>query len=87
MTNKEFLKLAKINEDHFYGRKKIEGNLWLNSVTQLPEGFNPNMGGWLDLRSVTQLPKRFYPKVGGNIKLSKKFTGILCYKKLNNNDK
>ena len=49
--------------------KKVGGNLYLSSVTSLPEGFNPTVGGYLDLRSVTSLPKGFNPTVGGYLDL------------------
>jgi hypothetical protein len=66
---KEFCKKHNITEDQFTGKEKIEGNLNLYSVTSLPEGFNPTVGGYLDLRSVTSLPEGFNPKVGGCLDL------------------
>jgi hypothetical protein len=42
---------------------------YLDSVTSLPEGFNPTVGGDLYLRSVTSLPEGFNPTVGGDLDL------------------
>ena len=41
----------------------------MGSVTQLPAGFNPTVGGSLYLGSVTQLPAGFNPTVGGSLYL------------------
>ncbi|MCK9544042.1 MAG: hypothetical protein M0R03_18640, partial [Novosphingobium sp.] len=38
--------------------------------TELPKGFNPTVGGYLDLSSVTELPEGFNPTVGGYLDLS-----------------
>ncbi|MBP9845809.1 MAG: hypothetical protein KBD43_07135, partial [Saprospiraceae bacterium] len=43
--------------------------LYLRSVTSIPEGFNPTVGGYLDLRSVTSIPEGFNPTVGGYLDL------------------
>ena len=48
----------------------LSGNLYLSSLTSLPEGFNPTVGGSLDLRSLTSLPEGFNPTVGGSLDLS-----------------
>lgn len=34
-----------LTEDQFYGREKIAGYLNLSSLTSIPEGFNPTVGG------------------------------------------
>ena len=47
----DFCKKHNISEDQFYGREKISGDLYLRSVTSIPEGFNPTVGGYLYLRS------------------------------------
>jgi hypothetical protein len=41
----------------------------LDSLTSLPEGFNPVVGDSLDLDSVTSLPDGFNPVVGGHLYL------------------
>jgi hypothetical protein len=61
----EFCKKHGLTEDQFYGREKYEGSLYLHSVTSVPEGFNPTVGGWLDLERVTSIPAGFNPTVGG----------------------
>ena len=72
MANKEIISLCKkvgITDDQFLGKEKIDGYLYLGSVTTLPDGFNPTVGGDLDLRSVTTLPDGFNPTVGGDLYL------------------
>jgi hypothetical protein len=64
-----FCKKHGITEDQFYGREKITGDLYLGSVTSLPDGFNPTVGGYLYLGSVTSLPDGFNPTVGGYLYL------------------
>jgi hypothetical protein len=46
---KEFCKKHNITENQFKGIDKIEGNLDLRSLTSIPEGFNPTVGGYLHL--------------------------------------
>ena len=43
--------------------------MYLRSLTSIPEGFNPTVGGDLDLRSLTSIPEGFNPTVGGNLYL------------------
>ena len=66
---KNFCNKYNITEDQFYGRKKIMGNLYLPSVTELIPGFNPTTGGYLDLGSVKKLIPGFNPTVGGYLNL------------------
>jgi hypothetical protein len=66
---KEFCKEHNITENQFKGIDKIEGNLDLRSLTSIPEGFNPTVGGYLDLRSLTSIPEGFNPTVGGSLDL------------------
>jgi len=66
---KDFCKKHNISENQFYGKENIKGNLYLPSVTTLPDGFNPTVGGDLDLGSVTSLPEGFNPTVGGDLDL------------------
>ena len=49
MTLKGFCKKYNLTEDEATGKKEIGGYLYLSSVTSLPEGFNPTVGGYLDL--------------------------------------
>ena len=48
---KDFCSKANITINQFYGKEKINGSLDLRSLTSIPEGFNPTVGGCLDLRS------------------------------------
>jgi len=41
----------------------------LRSLTSIPEGFNPTVGGSLYLSSLTSIPEGFNPTVGGNLYL------------------
>lgn len=66
----DFCKKNKITEKQFFGHERIEGDLYLDSLTSLPEDFSPNVGGDLYLRSVTSLPEGFSPIVGGSLNLS-----------------
>ena len=59
----------KITEAQFKGEEKIEGNLYLGSLTSIPDGFNPTVGGILYLGSLTSIPDGFNPTVGGNLYL------------------
>ena len=59
-----------LTEDQFYGRELIEGSLYLNSLTSIPEGFNPTVGGSLDLESLTSIPEGFNPTAGGYLDLN-----------------
>lgn len=42
---RSFCERYDITEDQFYGEAKIGGSLDLGSVTSIPEGFNPTVGG------------------------------------------
>jgi len=44
--------------------------LYLSSLTSIPEGFNPTVGGDLYLSSLTSIPEGFNPTVGGYLYLS-----------------
>ncbi len=41
----------------------------MRSLTSIPEGFNPTVGGSLDLESLTSIPEGFNPTVGGFLDL------------------
>ena len=70
MKKETFLKRYGLTEAQYSGAEKIEGDLYLSSVTAIPEGFNPTVGGDLYLRSVTAIPEGFNPTVGGSLDLS-----------------
>jgi len=82
MKKEEFIEYVfdsngiRLTDDQFSGKEKIEGNLWLNRLTsipkgfEIPEGFNPYVGGGLFLNSLTSIPKGFNPKVGGSLTLN-----------------
>ena len=65
MTLKEFCKKHNLTEAQATGKEKLCGSLYLNSLTSIPEGFNPTVGGSLDLSSLTSIPEGFNPTVGG----------------------
>ena len=43
------------------------GDLWLDGLTSIPEGFNPTVGGNLWLDGLTSIPEGFNPTVGGDL--------------------
>ena len=67
---KAFCKMYNLTEAQATGKEKIYSSLDLRSVTSIPEGFNPTVGGSLYLRSVTSIPEGFNPTVGGWLDLS-----------------
>jgi hypothetical protein len=66
---KDFCKKHNITENQFKGIDKIEGNLYLGSLTTIPDTFNPTVGGSLWLESLTSIPDTFNPTVGGYLDL------------------
>ena len=42
---KKFLEENNISEKQFLGKEKIGGSLYLSSLTSIPRGFNPTVGG------------------------------------------
>ena len=66
----DFCKEHNLTIDQFNGKDKIKGSLYLNSVTSIPNDFNPTVGGYLDLCSVTSIPNGFNPTVGGSLDLN-----------------
>ena len=66
----EFCKAYGLTEAQFYGREEIKRSLYLNSLTSIPDGFNPTVGGYLDLSSLTSIPDGFNPTVAGWLDLS-----------------
>ena len=65
----EFIKKHGLTEDQFFGREKIEGDLWLRGLTSIPENFNPTVGGdlWLDghLYAPKKMPSNIFSWQGG----------------------
>ena len=51
MTLKDFCEKYNLTEEQATGKRIIGGGLDLRSVTSIPEGFNPTVGGGLDLSS------------------------------------
>ena len=69
MSKEQFCKKHGLSEDQFSGKEKIGVSLYLSSLTSIPEGFNPTVGGYLDLSSLTSIPEGFNPTVGGSLDL------------------
>ena len=67
---KAFCEKHGITENQFLGKEMINGSLWLHSLTEIPEGFNPTVSDSLNLNSVKEIPKGFNPTVGGYLYLS-----------------
>jgi hypothetical protein len=57
MNKQQFLELTGLTENQFLGIDEIGGNLYLQNVTSIPEGFNPTVGGYLDLKVLLQFLK------------------------------
>ena len=51
MDKKTFCENNNISEAQFSGEEKISGYLDLRSLTSIPEGFNPTVGGYLVLKN------------------------------------
>jgi len=45
----EFCKKHNLTIEQFTGKETVGGDLYLGSVTSIPEGFNPTVGGYLYL--------------------------------------
>ena len=69
MTLKDFCKKYGLTIEQATGKGEFGGDLYLRSVTSIPEGFNPTVGGYLYLSSVTSIPDGFNPTVGGYLDL------------------
>ncbi|MCK9544674.1 MAG: hypothetical protein M0R03_21850 [Novosphingobium sp.] len=62
---KEFCETYGLTVEQFYGREVYKGTLDLSSLTELPEGFNPTIGGNLYLDSLKKYLKTLtQPLVG-----------------------
>lgn len=66
---KDFCEKHSLTIDQFYGKEEIKGDLILNYIKVLPEGFKPTVEGALYLNSITELPEGFNPTVGGSLDL------------------
>ena len=87
MTLKEFCKTTGLTMEQATGEKEIKGYLNLSSVTSIPEGFNPTVGGYLYLSSVSKyigakveipyIPARYLWRNKEYIKVDGIFTKII----------
>jgi hypothetical protein len=66
---KIFCEKHRITENQFFGKEIINRSLFLSSLTEIPEGFNPTVGGSLYLQLLTEIPNGFNPTVGGSLDL------------------
>ena len=64
---KNFCEKHGITEEQFFGKEVIERGLDLSSLTEIPKGFNPTVGGSLNLYLLTEIPDGFNPTVGGSL--------------------
>ena len=69
-ATEKFLNEQGINYEIVDGKVHVGGYLDLNSLTSIPDGFNPTVGGSLYLGSLTSIPDGFNPTVGGSLYLS-----------------
>ena len=74
MTKEKFLEYCKeqgynLTDDQFSGKERIDCTLYLDSLTSIPKGFNPVVGGDFYLDSLTSIPKGFNPEVRGDLYL------------------
>lgn len=53
MKKLDFIKKFGFSENQFIGKEKIDGSLDLSSLTSIPDGFNPTVGGFFGFE-VTQ---------------------------------
>ena len=67
MNKKEFLEKKNLTENQFNGLEKIQGSLFLSSLTSIPKGFNPTIDGNLYLDNLKSIPEGFNPTVGGSL--------------------
>jgi hypothetical protein len=74
----KFLEKYGLTIDQFTGKEKVGGDLYLGSVTSLPDGFNPTVGG--DLITKNSL-KRIGSTVTINVNVPKDFTWNVGTKK------
>ena len=67
MTRNDFLEKYNLTEGQFSGMESIPGDLFLDYLTAIPDGFNPTVGGSLYLNRLKTIPDGFNPNVGGNL--------------------
>lgn len=87
MTLKDFCKKYGLTEDQATGKEHIGGGLYLRSVTSIPEGFNPTVGGGLYLSrcskyigakvEIPYIPARYLWRNKEYIKVDGIFTKII----------
>lgn len=66
----EFCNQIEITEDQFYGKEEIQRYLGLDHLREIPENFNPTVGGSLWLNGLKEIPENFNPIVGGGLSLN-----------------
>jgi len=66
----QLLKAAKSDIEAIIGGQTYEKDLDLRSLTSIPDGFNPTVGGDLYLHRLTSIPDGFNPIVGGYLFLN-----------------
>jgi hypothetical protein len=86
----DFCDANDITVDQFYGKEIIDHSMDLYYLTSIPDGFNPNINGYLNLINVKLLPDNFTPTIKGNLYLylnsissignnfNPKIGGVLC---------
>lgn len=62
-AQKAFCETHDLTEGQFCGREPVGGNLYLESVTEIPEGFNPTVAGSLYLGRGLTAPTRRPPAI------------------------
>ena len=79
---KKFLKDNNIQYEIIDEQVHINGSLDLRSLTSIPDGFNPTVGGWLDLRSLEPVLRNKVkvnkPKENVYNKVQQQITPLLC---------
>jgi len=67
--NHQIIDQKKIQQYIKNGSQKFDGDLNLNHLTTIPQGFSPIVGGSLMLDNLTTIPQGFNPTVGENLNL------------------
>jgi hypothetical protein len=65
----DFCKTNRITVDQFYGKEIIDLSLDWRHLTSIPDGFNPNINGFLGLDNVKLLPDNFTPTIESGLLL------------------
>jgi len=66
----QLLQAAKADFDAIMSGQVRKGDLYLCSLTSIPDNFNPIVTGHLDLNGLSSVPQGFSPQVGGSLYLS-----------------